>query len=39
MIDLRPFKNIFITTLLLAPLGVWKAVEIIVWAFSRITWN
>jgi len=39
MIELKPLKNIFVVTLILAPLGAWKAVEIILWACSHVAWK
>lgn len=39
MIDLKPLKNLFVVTLLLAPLGAWKTVELILWAFSHVAWK
>jgi len=39
MIDLKPLQNIFVVSIILAPLGVWKAVELIVWVFSHVAWK
>lgn len=39
MINLKPLQNIFVVTLILAPLGAWKAVEILIWVFSHIAWK
>lgn len=39
MIDLKPLQNIFVATLILAPLGVWKAVELVIWLFSHLSWK
>lgn len=39
MINLKPLKNILVVTLILAPLGAWKAVEIILWTLSHVAWK
>lgn len=39
MINLKPLQNIFVVTLILSPLGVWKAVELIIWTLSHLAWK
>lgn len=39
MIDLKPLQNIFVLSVILAPLGVWKAIELLIWLASHIAWK
>jgi hypothetical protein len=39
MIDIKPLKKIFVVSVILAPLGAWKAVELLIWLASHITWK
>lgn len=39
MIDLKPLRNIFVVSVILAPFGAWKVVEILIWFASRIAWK
>ncbi len=39
MIDLNPLQTIFVISVVLAPLGAWKAAEILIWLASHIAWK
>ena len=39
MIDMKPLGRILFAATLLAPLGVWKAIEIVVWVLRHISWK
>jgi len=39
MIDLKPLQKIFVVSVVLAPLGAWKAIELLIWLASHIAWK